>query len=221
MIEKIAEKFPKLLGLIENCHSTVNDFVRNNAIQIGGFLGYLNGGKVLKSFSKTGIIAAPYNQIGGFIGYVGGDNAVVDQCFCEGIASSSTNSSSMQVGGFIGYNTCSTGRVTNSYCIGTVNSVSQSGGFIGFNASEIHNCYCDVAVNASGAKVGTLFGELQNTNVTDCFTTKAGTIAGYGSPSNCYSLPDGYSDSQTWSREWDEEIWDLSKPLPTLKCFDE
>ena len=209
------------LGLIENCHSTVNDFVRNNAIQIGGFLGYLNGGKVLKSFSKTGIIAAPYNQIGGFIGYVGGDNAVVDQCFCEGIASSSTNSSSIQVGGFIGYNTCSTGRVTNSYCIGTVNSVSQSGGFIGFNSSEIHNCYCDVTVNASGEKVGTLFGELQNSNVTDCFTTKAGTIAGYGSPSNCYSLPDGYSDSQTWSREWDEEIWDLSKPLPTLKCFDE
>lgn len=226
---------------VDNCHAEVLS-VKGNASSIGGFMGYSSANSCKNSWVKVQEVEGPDSNIGGFIGYITGGEysncyAIVDSvkttygeciglfaganyghihnCYAEGNVTGCEN-----VGGFAGYGG---GKIENCYCIGSVTGTGTNiGGFFGNGSPEVcSNCYTACSVSGTGGMIGLLAGQLSYSGkFENSFTTQedSGSIPLFGnvsteaSTSGSVSLPDGYDSSLGW----DPEVWDLTKPLPTL-----
>ena len=121
-----------------------------------------------------------YQGTGGFIGgetYAEGP-VMIQGCFSSGDVSLTTTNKEMQcVGGFIGI-TAANLEIENSYCIGDVavtNGTALGGGFVGYNAGELTNCYSLGNVTTQSETLARAFGFVANAS--------AGSLY-----ENCYAL---------------------------------
>ncbi len=121
-----------------------------------------------------------YQGTGGFIGgktYAEGP-VMIQGCFSSGDVSLTTTNKEMQcVGGFIGI-TAANLEIENSYCIGDVavtNGTALGGGFVGYNAGELTNCYSLGNVTTQSETLAHAFGFVANAS--------AGSLY-----KNCYAL---------------------------------
>lgn len=173
-------------GNISNCHAEGS---LTGPANIGGFIGY-NGNSIQKSYCKASVTGTSAN-IGGFAGYNG---YTIKNCYCEGSVTNSTSSAS-NMGGFAGSDCGGSATITNSYStcsVTEVGSVTNIGLLTGYmsSSSKFENCYTNVNPSAG--------------------------IPLFGLTDGCSTANSQYLDGYDSSLGWDSEIWDLSKPLPTL-----
>ena len=174
-------------GMINNCHAEGSVFSHAN---VGGFVGY-NGNTIEKCYSKASVTGTSAN-VGGFVGYNG---YAINNCYCEGSVKN-TEIVTSNMGGFVGTHYGSYAIITNCYStclvneVGEVTNMGLLGGYMSSN-SRFENSFTNVAPSAEIS----LFG-----------------LTNGGSTANSQSLPGGYDSSLGW----DPEVWDLTKPLPTL-----
>lgn len=149
---------------IANCSSSgtvTGQGLRN----VGGLIGYLDGGTVRKSFSTANVINTVGTQgnTGGFIGGINsnGNNTLIEDCFAAGNVSGGSNDYITEwtrgIGAFIGtsrreYSGYSK-TITNCFALGVVTQIGASsdiGGLIGrFSTTTstsnptVNNCFWD------------------------------------------------------------------------------
>lgn len=150
-------------GRIENCSfsGTVT-----GSTYVGGICG-MNQGEVIRCVNRSAVRG--FSFVGGICGYAynsSGKECRISNCInygaVDGLAS---------VGGICGYN----GNyilVTDSYNEGRITGENgQIGGVVGYNVSEVVNCYNKAAVNsANGTEIGGICGNNQG-SITACYNT--------------------------------------------------
>ena len=197
-----------------NCWAKITE-VYNPSSYTGGFIGYVSGGNYTNCYVMADSVKGNGSDNGVFAGRNYGN---INGCYSIGNVSGPAN-----VGGFVGIN-CST--IQNCYSNGSVaGTASGIGGFAGNNSNIITNCYttCTFGDTGTAANVGLLAGitDSGGTNrFENSFTTQTlsggiplfGFVGSTASIANSDSYPDGYDSSLGW----DETVWDLTKPLPTL-----
>ena len=168
---------------------------RPGSNDIGGLVGYNNGGSISNCYSQVGI--SDYDgggggiDVGGLVGYNNGGN----------ISNSSSASrvsggpGSLSIGGLVGYN--NGGNISNSYSSSTVSGGSNSGnigGLVGSNSGIISNSYNTGSVY-NGSRLGGLVGS-NSGSISDSYNTgrvstgsQMGGLVGVngGNISNSYS----------------------------------
>ncbi len=166
---------------ISNLRLISMSIVAGNYYEIGGMVGYANGGS-FTNCSTTGSISNASDRVGGFAGAAGSGttfNSSYSACTVTGTVDGN------RIGGFIGWP--ASVSVTDCYASGAVSSLGAApivGGFVGYNGGTLVNCYSSGSVTASGANVGGFAGNNGGT-ATDCFwdteaSTQATSAAGTG-----------------------------------------
>ena len=167
---------------------------------VGGLIGYLNGGSVSNSYA-TGSVRATGGRAGGLIG--GANLASVTDSYASGNVQGGDD----EVGGLIGYLNHSSGQgsVSGSYALGDATAVNDRvGGLIGSNnGANITDGFArGAAVSTGGDEVGGLVGYMNGGAVTNSYATGSsegsrwvGGLIGYmsdgldgGSVSESYAL---------------------------------
>ena len=120
-------------GLVGYSNGTVTDSFTTGSVggdrsgNVGGLVGYLDGGTVLRSYA-TGSVYGSAN-IGGLVGYMSRDTNSVTQSYATGSVSGDSS-----VGGLVGW--LSKGTVSQSFSSGGVSGGQNVGGFIGVANGE-------------------------------------------------------------------------------------
>lgn len=135
--------FGEVAGTVENLNvtDTVNGSSKYNwSYGVGGLVGWLNSGAVLKNVSVTGSVTGTY-PTGGVGGLVGYSQGTVNNAFVKEAVTGKTGSS---VGGLVGEQ--NGGSITDAYARGTVGGFANSpfiGPFIGSatNGSSMTACF--------------------------------------------------------------------------------
>ena len=156
---------------------------------------------------------------------VGWPNCHIDQCFTSGGSVKIIGSSGdlAFAGGLAGYtNSLSTNmKITNCYSSGvTIYCDTSAAGLLGesyFLDFEISNSYSANIIIGNVDKAAFVhYSRVEPKKISNCFTTEE------------ESLPNGCEMATTYDifldlcggTEWDDDIWDLSRDLPTLKWYD-
>jgi len=153
---------------VRDSYSEVNISNADSSVNVGGFVGYNNGGSITKCYA-TGTIQGG-SAVGGFVGEnnTGSD---ITKSYSTGNVTASSSSS----GGFVGYNY--KGTVSECYSRGDVSGTARVGGFIGFNrraGAVVSNCYSFGEVTGNvGGHVGGFCGRNYQTGATIeyCYST--------------------------------------------------
>ncbi|MFN8416822.1 MAG: T9SS type A sorting domain-containing protein [Cytophagaceae bacterium] len=119
--------------------------------QVGGLVGFLEGGRIQKCFMKGNISCGESSAVGGIVGSNSG--GIVEECYTAGIVTGGANSS---IGGIAGSLTQS-GVVRKCYSISNIigGDGSYAGGVVGVNSGAVENCYFTGAIEPGS---GSLFG---------------------------------------------------------------
>jgi hypothetical protein len=158
-------------GAVTQCYST--GAVSGAESNAGGLVGWNCGGTVTQCYS-TAVVSGGW-EIGGLVGE--NDEGTVTQCYSTGTVSGTESG----VGGLVGYN--DEGAVTLCDSTGVVSGTgpySCVGGLVGWNRDgTVTQCYSTGVVNG-GWKIGGLVGENDEGIVTQCYSTGAvsGTESG-------------------------------------------
>jgi hypothetical protein len=160
-------------GNISNCYALgdVECTLGGGQNNVGGFVGYENGGTITNSHA-AGSVTGQNQRIGGFTGYSAG--GTFTNCYATGdVNYTGTATGIINVGGFIGQ---SSAAIDNCYSAGDVNAagVDRIGGFAGFISGVVTNCYATGDVTAGGTVgglVGISLGEIYSSYAT-------GTVSG-------------------------------------------
>ncbi len=204
------------VGSILNCYSTGN--VSGRYWEVGGLVGR-NGGYILNCYS-TG------NVNGGCAdgGLVGRNRGSISNCYSTGYVSGDC-----YVGGLVGTNS---GSISNCYSTGDVNCVSNGvGGLVGGNGSygDISNCYSSGDVNGDNW-VGGLVG-WNHSDISNCFwdtdtqTHGVTESIGYddgGTITNVLGLPTFQLHQQSTFTDWDFiGVWNIgeNQTYPYLRVY--
>lgn len=174
---------------IDQCHSSGT--VDGSEIN-GGLIAKTDNANITNSSSSVNL-PSTHNTVGGLVGSL--YDSTVDNCFTTGKVEGNDN-----LGGLVGSSN-SNSTIENSYSTGEVKGISKgTGGFIGYNAGTIINCYSESLVSVTGQasdNTGGFVGE--NTgDITLCYAhgsvisedTDAGGFVGYnkGSIETSYAI---------------------------------
>ncbi|MFW3146313.1 MAG: GLUG motif-containing protein [Thermoplasmatota archaeon] len=158
--------------------------------EIGGLVGFNNGGSILKSATNTSIF--PHKQTGKNFNYdisevgglVGKSTGSVKNCFANGTVSVNASTNANNIGGLVGWNS---GTIDFCYTIvamyfEAVFSANDLGGLVGENSGSIYQCYSvfrnyDTGESAMGGVLGRNSGTGQ---LTGCFYDKDSTSLSEG-----------------------------------------
>lgn len=127
-----------MAGSIRNCR---NDVIVHGGQNVGGIVGYVNGGnssatKSITNCVNTGSISSSSNNAGGIVGYISGQVSV-DSCYNRG----TITGGGWRAGGIAAYLSSSYATIKNCYTTGSV-SGSDSNPVVGKKGSgTISNCY--------------------------------------------------------------------------------
>jgi hypothetical protein len=138
-------------GIVKNVGLVASYLKGGN--NVGGLIGYSNGGTITNSYSTSIVRGASY--VGGLVGY-NNTGSTVSNSYSVGAVNGTGNN----VGGLAGYNR--EGMITNSHSTGAVNGTNEVGGLLGKNygrSSTVSNSYSTGAVNGTGNNVGGLVGD--------------------------------------------------------------
>lgn len=127
-----------------------NITVSGLATNVGGLVGYSNGGKIVRSF-VSGTIEGGSN-VGGLLGRNEG-NGEVNTSY----ATSNVSGSGVNIGGLLGKN-ASGSSITNAYASGSVTGGDTVGGLMGWNGGIIQFTYAANGVTGT-SNIGGLIGE--------------------------------------------------------------
>ena len=119
--------------------------VSGNA-NVGGLVGYLNGGTLANSY-VTGSVSGAGNAVGGLVGTA---NGAVTNCYAGG----SVNGTGSNVGGLVGNNSTN-GSVTGSYtATGVSGAGSNLGGLVGGNQGSVSSSYWNTTTSGQAVSAG-------------------------------------------------------------------
>ncbi len=219
-----------LVGLLNNSSidSSSSDAIVNGSLIVGGLVGVAETQSYISNSYATGDVTTTRDyQAGGFIGCMLTGTIVVNSYATGNVTGTE------QTGGFAGQ--IAGAQVSNSYSTGNVSGTSEVGGFAGrSHGAVIQNSYAAGTVTATEGTAGGFVGyinkstaTLKNSTITNSFWNKntSGFSTGIGldeSPASTISL-NGLTTSQMGQSSvftnagWDEDIWDFSGAMPTLK----
>ncbi len=183
-----------------NAHGATNN-TANNYVYLGGLVGISDNGKSIeKSFATAtvnstikydGNLASGRSYTGGFIGI---NNGIIKESYATGNISTQATTIN-DIGGFAGQ-VGATGDISNCYTSASVtgNGASSVGGFVGYLAGSVQNCYAggDVLVSNSSSNVGGFVGLIGSGGVANkCFTTSNVTASASKAGFFCANDTDG------------------------------
>jgi hypothetical protein len=122
--------------------------------QVGSIAGWFDYDTLSNCYSSGSV--SGISIVGGLVGGIG-DTSAIPACITECYTNCSV-SGDLGVGGLVAYALYGS-SINNSYCLGTVNGNSRTGGLLGLNLQSTVNCSYSISqVNASGNHVGGLVG---------------------------------------------------------------
>ena len=223
---------------VSDSYSEVNISNADSSENVGGFVGYNNGG-VITNCHATGTIDGG-GAAGGFVG-TNTNSGDISKCYGTGSIAASSSSA----GGFAGYNYNST--ISECYSLGNVSGTYRVGGFIGYNrkaGASISNCYSfgNVTGNVGGHVGGFCGRNYDSATIEDCYVAGTSNDKGFvgrsytGTPvvSACFfdstisKAADDYAvaktteemqtDSTFANAGWDlDGIWKVEGNYPNLR----
>lgn len=182
------------LGLID---SYISGFMN-----IGGIVGYLDGGTVINCYSDSYIDGSDY--VGGVVGQF--KSGTVTNCYNMGYIRGSSG-----VGGVVGLNYAELKDCYNSGSIKGYYHPSSIGGVAGINDGTITGCYntgtVDGTKGSSSQRIGGVVGFLRKGVVTNCYNTGdvigmyyaggvVGEVRSNTTVENCYNTGTVYTSTQ-------------------------
>ncbi|MDO8329515.1 MAG: YDG domain-containing protein, partial [Fluviicoccus sp.] len=191
-------------GVIRDSESM--SFVQGSAY-VGGLVGMnASTGSIKGSYALA--FVAPSVKVVGTNGYIGGlvgqnDGTIDTSYFAGEVTGFDGTSSAMGAGGLVGFNSLS-GKISNSYAVGSVTGGNVLGGLVGENAGTILNSYASVTVSG----VSMLGGLVGNTGASS-------TVA-----SSFYDMGVTPDDGSSFGRTTDEMMkgdtfstagWDIAQ----------
>jgi len=199
-INRLSTSYQGLFGYI-GTGSVINNIqledinVSGNS-DVGGLVGYQNGGSISSSYS-SGFVFGMSSRVSGLVGY--GDSGSISSSYSTGFVSGTS-----YVGGLVGY--CDGVSISSSYSTGSVSGTSSIGGLVGNQSSgSISSSYSTGSVSGTSS-IGGLVGYQYNGTISLSYSTGfvsgtsyVGGLAGQskGTISNSYSLGDVYRSSGT------------------------
>lgn len=214
-------------GTVKNSYYSLGS-ITSAGQHTGGLIGRITGTSEITSCYSTGDVTCTNAYNGGFIGTMT-DNVVVGQCYSTG-AVKQTNNANFN-GGFIGQiqNATTTDvTISNCYASGAVSGKNYCGGFTGTLAGKVSITDCfscgTIAGGAYSASVfsGSVTKDKLTLNHFIGWNVSNRSYFYYGQQAALdgnYMGKDGTISAKAKEFGWDETIWDLSKDVPTLKCF--
>ena len=147
-------------GTIENCRVSGN---LTDGTPVGGIVGLLDGGKILKSQASVIINTSGDNTyVGGLVGDI--TSGEIDQCVTLGTITATGKNS--QAGGLVGKNAAT---VTNCYSNATVTSAYCAAGLISYNFGLVEKCYATGNLSSQNYGAGVIgYNEGENAIIRNC-----------------------------------------------------
>ena len=139
-------------------------------VNIGGFVGYVDGGRIEYSDAEVEMSGLNGQRIGGFAGFVTNKPSTIDHCTVDG-----TVTGNHYTGGFVGYIDAKTPVITNNTVNGTVSGNSTVGGLVGVYGKTSNNAV--VAPDESDGYHGTFTGNTSSATVSGA--SNVGGLMGY------------------------------------------
>ncbi len=127
-------------------------------IGVGGLIGFLQNGDIIKCSSSASIQQTTNGRdVGGFVGKM--VTGSISKSYCTGDVTGLYRN----VGGFVGLITLSEGTatITDCYCTGNVSGNSYTGGFLGLHEKgnvTISNCFASGSVTGGQFAIGGMAG---------------------------------------------------------------
>lgn len=169
-------------SLIENSFSKIQ--VSSTIGNVGGLIGYMDGGTVKKSYGVSSVTSVGQDSVGGVVGYLYGRNynSLIQECYFYGDLTGRRN-----IGGIVGKMFTAltkTTRIENCFVLGNIyNTDYMVGGIVGDNwnaPSSFNNCYASVTIAFLGSQyIGGVAGSYPDTysTITNCyFNSEVGVI---------------------------------------------
>lgn len=147
-------------GTIENCRVSGN---LTDGTPVGGIIGLLDGGKILKSQASVIInTTGDDTYVGGIVGDI--TNGEIDQCVTLGTITATGKNS--QAGGLVGKNAAT---VTNCYSNAAVASAYCAAGLISYNYGLVEKCYATGNLSSQNYGAGVIgYNEGENAIIRNC-----------------------------------------------------
>ncbi|MBT2115603.1 filamentous hemagglutinin N-terminal domain-containing protein [Dyella sp. LX-66] len=166
-------------SVIDNAYATVAiNGGGSGTAHVGGLVGW-NEGSITHSHAG-GRVTNAY-QIGGLVGYLNG-GSISDSYATGNVSTSITtanNDTSSSAGGLVGY--VGSGSISSSYATGSVQGYSSMGGLVGkFTSGTISNAYATGNVSGGISRGGGLIGYLTGGTISNVYSTGAVTLPGPG-----------------------------------------
>jgi filamentous hemagglutinin family protein len=157
-------------GSISNSHATGNVTGNTN---VGGLVGYNNGGSLVTTSFATGAVSGVGNGAGNVGGLVGNNyGGAISLSHATGTV---TGSASSSVGGLVGFN-YGGATITASYATGVVAGETNVGGLAGSNTGTINNSDATGNVSSTNVTAGGLVGNNPGGTISNSYAT--GTVTG-------------------------------------------
>jgi filamentous hemagglutinin family protein len=165
--------------------SITNSYVNNGTVsgssEVGGLVGYNDGGAISNSYVSGGTVSATGNYAGGLVGYNTGNSGSsgsgmnwTGSLNNSYVSNGTVVSGFSDVGGLVGYVGFISSSISNSHVSGAVKVISgatdssaNAGGLVGYNTGTISNSY------ASNGSVSSSAGTTSN------FAFNFGGLVGY------------------------------------------
>ncbi|MFE3577726.1 GLUG motif-containing protein, partial [Lysinibacillus sp. NPDC059133] len=164
---------------------------------VGGFVGYMNGGVIKKSYATDAVKGSSY--VGGFVGYM--SSGTIEQCYATGNVDGTS-----YLGGFAGYLSGSNSVIRNSFSLGNVAAGRDTAGFVGYLSSgKVENSY-STASNTNGFH--------NNGTVTNSYFDS--TISGNMAKAEGRATAD-MKKAATYTGWNFESIWEIDEGYPILQ----
>ena len=229
-------------GTIKNSHATGNvSSTSGNYTRGGGLVGEIGNTVTIEKCYATGNVTGTGHFGGGLVGVVGawkddkdvahGAQLTLSSSYATGNITLPITQNFAHAGGVLGSVSTAGGKavINNCYATGAITVRRYSSGFVGSTypdtSVEITNGYttsnlsginlvelCGTVIGKNDGKIScTGFVAWKGSDLLFCYPADAVSTAG-----NYYGNEDTVS-AQAKKLGWSEDIWDLSKDLPTLK----
>ena len=150
--------FGTVSGTIQNLTVKGSIDFSNQAGNVGGIAGYLNGGKVQACLNEASI--AGKNNVGGIVGM--NSKGQILLCGNSGEIQASASSLATNAGGIVGSN--SGGTLQGCYNVGKIKAATNyAGGLVGANAALLASCYIENCYSAGAVDESTIAGAVAGT----------------------------------------------------------
>ena len=193
---------------VTDCYATGNASRLSSSTygkQYGGIVGVSKGDLTITRCYFGGTLdSGKAESVGGILGLGSAGNATISSCISTGNLTSPTK----EVGGIVGHNKGNSSMVIDGcFASGTLTAPDQVGGIVGIATKAMtiknckHNTNLDVVVGAVAN--GIAVTEENNSKLTEAEAANYATASAVAAQLG-----------------WSTETWNLSRPTPTLKCFE-